>query len=120
MAMNELLTAPSESLTSPDGDVAEVLLDDCAEVADFSAFHARELSGLVWFVMSRGTDSHRAADVAQLARRRWSRPSRLGGQRRGTPRRGPRSAHERVRAGAERSQPHRLAFSATLRTRIAR
>jgi hypothetical protein len=65
VAMSELLAAPSESLTSPDGDVAEALLDDCAEVADFSACYARELSSLVWFVMSPGADSHRAADVTQ-------------------------------------------------------
>lgn len=35
--------------------------------ADFSACYARELSGVVWFVMSLGADSHRAADVAQSA-----------------------------------------------------
>ena len=30
--------------------------------ADFSACYARELSSLVWFVMSLGADAHRAAD----------------------------------------------------------
>ena len=38
-----------------------------AAVAGFSACYARELSSLVWFVMSLGVDAHRAADVAQSA-----------------------------------------------------
>ena len=38
-----------------------------AVVIDFSVCYARELSSLVWFVMSLGADAHRAADVAQSA-----------------------------------------------------
>jgi DNA-directed RNA polymerase specialized sigma24 family protein len=34
---------------------------------DFSTCYARELSSLVWFVMSLGADAHRAADIAQSA-----------------------------------------------------
>lgn len=32
---------------------------------DFPSCYERELSSLIWFVMSLGADAHRAADVAQ-------------------------------------------------------
>lgn len=34
---------------------------------DFSACYARELPGVVWFMISLGADAHRAADLAQSA-----------------------------------------------------
>jgi DNA-directed RNA polymerase specialized sigma24 family protein len=49
--------------------VETVLADTNTEVAlsrlDFPSCYARELSSLIWFVMSLGADAHRAADVAQ-------------------------------------------------------
>jgi RNA polymerase sigma factor (sigma-70 family) len=65
--LSELLAAPSESLPVPFGDLAKEAVGAGAAVADFSACYAREMSSLVWFVMSLGADAHRAADVAQSA-----------------------------------------------------
>jgi DNA-directed RNA polymerase specialized sigma24 family protein len=86
-------------LDRPINDVAlSEPLDQEAAVIDFSVCYVRELSSLVWFVMSLGADAHRAADVAQSAFAEafvvWDR-------------------------GSERWDPHALALSATLRTRIA-
>lgn len=67
VALSELLAASPESLSSPAGNTAEMACDAGAAVADFSACYAREMSSLVWFVMSLGADAHRAADVAQSA-----------------------------------------------------
>jgi DNA-directed RNA polymerase specialized sigma24 family protein len=64
VALREPLAASAESLSALTGDPAEMA---GAAVADFSVCYARELSSPVWFVMSRGADSHRAADVAQSA-----------------------------------------------------
>jgi RNA polymerase sigma factor (sigma-70 family) len=63
VASGELLAAQSEPLAAQAGDTAEM----APGIDDFSACYARELSGLVWFVMSLGADAHRAADVAQSA-----------------------------------------------------
>ena len=57
VAFSELLATQPESLPSQSGDTAEM-----APKIDFSACYARELSSLVWFVMSLGADAHRAAD----------------------------------------------------------
>jgi hypothetical protein len=62
VAFSELLATQPESLPSQAGDTAEM-----APKIDFSACYARELSSLVWFVMSLGADAHRAADVAPSA-----------------------------------------------------
>jgi RNA polymerase sigma-70 factor (ECF subfamily) len=51
----------------PFGDLAEEGVGAETLATDFSACYARELSSLVWFVMSLGADAHRAADVAQSA-----------------------------------------------------
>jgi RNA polymerase sigma-70 factor (ECF subfamily) len=69
VAFNELFTARPESPASASqpGDTAGIVAGLGAAAADFSACYARELSGLVWFVMSLGADAHRAADVAQSA-----------------------------------------------------
>jgi RNA polymerase sigma factor (sigma-70 family) len=66
-ALRELPAAPSESLPVPFGDLAKEAAGAGTAVADFSACYAREMSSLVWFVMSLGADAHRAADVAQSA-----------------------------------------------------
>jgi RNA polymerase sigma-70 factor (ECF subfamily) len=67
VALSELLGAPVESLSSLAGDADETACGAGAVVADFSVCYAREMSSLVWFVMSLGADAHRAADVAQSA-----------------------------------------------------
>lgn len=59
--------AARESMASRAGYAAEMASPSGAGVTDFSACYARELSSLVWFVMSLGADAHRAADVAQSA-----------------------------------------------------
>jgi hypothetical protein len=50
--------------------VETVLADTNTDVAlsrlDFPSCYARELSSLIWFVMSLGADAHRAADVAPV------------------------------------------------------
>jgi RNA polymerase sigma factor (sigma-70 family) len=61
-AFNELSAVQRES-----GDTAQMVSGIGVAVTDFSACYARELSSLVWFVMSLGADAHRAADVAQSA-----------------------------------------------------
>jgi hypothetical protein len=65
--LSELFAAPSESMPIPFGDLAEEGVGAETLATDFSACYARELSSLVWFVMSLGADAHRAADVAQSA-----------------------------------------------------
>jgi RNA polymerase sigma factor (sigma-70 family) len=65
--LSGLLAAPPESLPIPFGDLAEEAAGAHTVVTDFSACYARELSSLVWFVMSLGAEAHRAADVAQSA-----------------------------------------------------
>jgi RNA polymerase sigma factor (sigma-70 family) len=65
--LSGLLAAPPESLPIPFGNLAEEVVGADTVVTDFSACYARELSSLVWFVMSLGADAHRAADVAQSA-----------------------------------------------------
>jgi RNA polymerase sigma factor (sigma-70 family) len=67
VALSELFPAPPDSLPASVDDVLEEALGAGAAVTDFSACYARELSSLVWFVMSLGADAHRAADVAQSA-----------------------------------------------------
>lgn len=62
---------PDHAIGRPEGVnyVETVLADTNTDVAlsrlDFSSCYARELSSLIWFVMSLGADAHRAADVAQ-------------------------------------------------------
>ncbi len=65
--LSGLLAAPPESLPIPFGNFAEEAVGAHTVLTDFSACYARELSSLVWFVMSLGADPHRAADVAQSA-----------------------------------------------------
>ena len=43
------------------GPTTDVVLGEL----DFPSCYERELSSLIWFVMSLGADAHRAADVAQ-------------------------------------------------------
>ena len=52
---SDLSAAPREWLPGRVGETA-------GPAADFPACFARELSSLVWFVMSMGADAHRAAD----------------------------------------------------------
>jgi hypothetical protein len=92
-ALSELLAAPSESLPIPFG--AGMV------VTDFSACYARELSSLVWFVISLGADAHRAGPAGAA----------VGGQRGRTARRGPpgaggarRPATETASSGTRRPQ----------------
>jgi RNA polymerase sigma factor (sigma-70 family) len=62
------VTCVETVLERPGTDAARSdLLAEPRESPDFSACYARELSSLVWFVMSLGADAHRAADVAQSA-----------------------------------------------------
>jgi hypothetical protein len=62
VAFSDLLATQPESLPLRAGNTAEM-----APGIDFPACYARELSSLVWFVMSLGPTLHRAADVAQSA-----------------------------------------------------
>ena len=62
--MSEPLAASAESLPALTSDPGEMA---GAAVADFPARYARELSSLVWLVMSLGTGAHRAADVVPSA-----------------------------------------------------
>jgi hypothetical protein len=63
VAFSDLSAAQPESLPSGAGTAGMV----CGTgLTDFSICYARELSSLVWFVMSLGADAHRAADVAGL------------------------------------------------------
>lgn len=66
-AFSEFFAAQRESRASQAGDLAEMVSGAGATVTAFSACYTRELSSLVWFVMSLGADAHRAADVAQSA-----------------------------------------------------
>jgi RNA polymerase sigma factor (sigma-70 family) len=66
VALSGLFLAP-DSLPASVDDVLEEALGGGAAMTDFSACYARELSSVVWFVMSLGADAHRAADVAQSA-----------------------------------------------------
>jgi hypothetical protein len=67
LALDVPLAQPPESLVSQAGNTTEIASAAGAAATDFSACYARELSSLVWFVMSLGADAHRAADVAQSA-----------------------------------------------------
>ena len=67
VALSGSFLAPPDSLPASVGDVLEETLGGGAATTDFSACYARELSSVVWFVMSLGADAHRAADVAQSA-----------------------------------------------------
>ena len=60
VAMDVPLAPPAESLVSQAGNTTEITPAVGAAVTDFSACYARELSSLVWFVMSLGADAHRA------------------------------------------------------------
>jgi len=65
VALSELFPAQPDSLPATVDGVLEEALGGGAAMTDFSACYARELSSVVWFVMSLGADAHRAADVAQ-------------------------------------------------------
>jgi RNA polymerase sigma factor (sigma-70 family) len=65
LALDVPLAPAPESLVSQAGNTTQITSTAGAAVTDFSACYARELSSLVWFVMSLGADAHRAADVAQ-------------------------------------------------------
>jgi RNA polymerase sigma factor (sigma-70 family) len=67
VALSGLFLAPPDSLPASVDNVLEEALGGGVATTDFSACYARELSSVVWFVMSLGADAHRAADVAQSA-----------------------------------------------------
>jgi RNA polymerase sigma-70 factor (ECF subfamily) len=67
VTLSELFLAPPDSLPASVDKLLEEALGGGAAMTDFSACYARELSSVVWFVMSLGADPHRAADVAQSA-----------------------------------------------------
>jgi RNA polymerase sigma factor (sigma-70 family) len=65
VTLSEFPATPLEWQTTLIAHAAEEDLGARQAVPDFSACYAREMSSLVWFVMSLGADAHRAADVAQ-------------------------------------------------------
>ncbi len=67
VALSEFPAASLEWQPTLIDDIAEEALGTSQAVTDFSVCYAREISSLVWFVMSLGADAHRGADVAQAA-----------------------------------------------------